>query len=180
MTTAISRKSKRHSLIESWRTFIYRHVVWLMSDNKPVETSVELRAKLAEKHPIAPADRSFSSPSLLFQFHLVLLEVTAISRLNQYSWRWSRTAFGIDHVRQHAAEWSMSSKDCSMLFGGRLIALIKACDGIRPILVGYMLRLVTSKCASATVLIMLSDYLAPQQLGLGVLPGGMRNRHSCY
>ena len=47
----------------------------------------------------------------------------------------------------------------TVLFGGRLIAIIKASGGIHPIVV-----------ADVTMR-MLSDYLDPQQLGFGV-PGG--------
>ena len=53
-----------------------------------------------------------------------------------------------------------------ILFGGRLIALVKASGGIRPTVT--VTGRLTSKCAGATVLSMLSDYLAPQQLGFWI------------
>jgi hypothetical protein len=60
-----------------------------------------------------------------------------------------------------------------VLFGGHLIALNKPSGGIRPIAIGYALRWLTSKCASAAVSVKLSNYLAPRQLGFGT-PGGCK------
>ena len=55
-------------------------------------------------------------------------------------------------------------------FGGRLLALKKKIGGIRPIAVGFTLRLLASKCASTCGASWLSSYLSPRQLGVGV-PG---------
>ena len=50
----------------------------LMSDDKPADTTAELLAKLAEKHPAAPAHRRFASPSLTAES--VSVDEAAVSR----------------------------------------------------------------------------------------------------
>ena len=55
-------------------------------------------------------------------------------------------------------------------FGGKLLALDKKSGGIRLIVVGYVLRRLAAKCASAYTNETL-DYFNPRQVGIGV-PGG--------
>ena len=54
---------------------------------------------------------------------------------------------------------------------GRLIALSKQTGGIRPIVVGFMLRRLASKCANSRSLARLAPSFSPTQLGVSI-PGG--------
>ena len=47
----------------------------------------------------------------------------------------------------------------------------KKTGGIRPIVVGYVWRRLTAKCASAHAIESLADYLNPLQVGVGVAGG---------
>ena len=58
-----------------------------------------------------------------------------------------------------------------ILFGANLIALKKKSGGIRPIAVGYTWRRIAAKCANCFAISMLSNYLQPLQLGVGVRGG---------
>ena len=125
-----------------------------MSDDKPVETSAELRAKLAEMRPTAPADRCFSSPS-----PSVSVDETTVSRAVRSFPVGFRPQQLLDLInnREGGAELlsaltvfvNMLLKGrCNPeivpnLFSGRLIALIKAPGGIRPTIVGCTLRRLT-------------------------------------
>jgi hypothetical protein len=67
----------------------------------------------------------------------------------------------------------------AIFFGGRLIAISKKSGGIRPIAIGFTLRRLTSKCASAFGVSRLSSVFSPRQLGVGV-PGGCEAAvHAC-
>ena len=57
------------------------------------------------------------------------------------------------------------------LFGGRLVALLKKGGGVRPIVVGLTLRLLTSKLVSKHAASLLAPTLSPLQVGVGVSRG---------
>jgi len=59
----------------------------------------------------------------------------------------------------------------AVFFGGRLLALSKKTGGIRPIAIGFTLRRLTSKCASAFGIKKLAPYFYPRQLGVGTAGG---------
>jgi len=59
----------------------------------------------------------------------------------------------------------------SVLFGGTLFALRKKSGGLRPIVIGYYWRRLSSKCANAFAIPRVTTYLAPKQIGVGI-PGG--------
>lgn len=59
----------------------------------------------------------------------------------------------------------------NILFGGTLFALRKKGGGLRPIVIGYYWRRLSSKCANAFALTKISDYLSPRQVGVGVSGG---------
>ena len=58
-----------------------------------------------------------------------------------------------------------------ILCGGRLLAMEKKTGGIRQIVVGYVRRRLTAKCASAHATESLRDYFSPLQVGVGVAGG---------
>ena len=58
-----------------------------------------------------------------------------------------------------------------ILFGGKLIALNKKTGGIRPIAVGYTIRIIAAKCANTYAIKKVESFLSPKQVGVGV-PGG--------
>ena len=60
-----------------------------------------------------------------------------------------------------------------VFFGGRLLALNKKSGGIRPIVVGFSLRRLVSKCATSFGTKHLTDFFHPHQLGVGI-PGGCK------
>jgi len=55
-----------------------------------------------------------------------------------------------------------------IFFGGRLLALSKKSDGVRPIAIGFTLRRLASKCANSVASVQLRDYFGPRQLGVGI------------
>jgi hypothetical protein len=59
-----------------------------------------------------------------------------------------------------------------LLFGGTLFALRKKSGGLRPIVIGYFWRRLTSKGANAYAVPRLIAYLSPRQVGVGT-PGGV-------
>jgi hypothetical protein len=59
----------------------------------------------------------------------------------------------------------------SIFFGGRLIALIKKCGDIRPIVIGLILHQLAAKCANDFGISHLGSYFGSLQLGVGT-PGG--------
>jgi len=59
------------------------------------------------------------------------------------------------------------------LFGGRMLALNKKSEGIRPIAVGVTLRRLASKCANTHSEARMAPLLGPRQLGVGIR-GGVR------
>ena len=164
----------------------------LMSDDTPAETSSDALAQLIEQHPSAPADRYLNSQ--LSSATSVSVDENAVLRAVR-SFPAGSSGGPDGFTPQHLLELVVSREGgadllsaltvfvntllqgrchpeiAPILFGGRLIALNKATGGLRPIAVGYTLRRLTSKCASAAVAGKLSTYLAPRQLGFGV-PGG--------
>lgn len=58
-----------------------------------------------------------------------------------------------------------------VFFGGRLLALNKKSGGVRPIVIGFTLRRLASKCANSFGTNQLRSYFYPHQLGVGT-PGG--------
>ena len=65
-----------------------------------------------------------------------------------------------------------------IFFGGRLIALNKKSGGLRPIVVGFTLRRLVSKCANAYTAAQLASYFKPIQLGVGISGGCEAAVHS--
>jgi len=59
----------------------------------------------------------------------------------------------------------------SILFGGRLVALNKKSGGICPIVSGFTLRRLASKCANSFAVSKRAPYFAPRQMGAGVEGG---------
>ena len=56
----------------------------------------------------------------------------------------------------------------AVIFGGRLVALVKKDGRVRPITLGYTLRRLAAKCANNHVIASRIQELQPQQLGAGV------------
>jgi len=65
-----------------------------------------------------------------------------------------------------------------VFFGGRLLALNKKSGDIRPIVVGFSLRRVVSKCATSFGTIHLTGFFHPHQLGVGIPNGCEAAIHS--
>jgi hypothetical protein len=58
-----------------------------------------------------------------------------------------------------------------IFFGGRLIGLNKKDGGIRPIVIGFSLRRLVSKCANSSAITHIASLLCPRQLGVGTAGG---------
>ena len=56
----------------------------------------------------------------------------------------------------------------STLFGGTLFALRKKTGGLGPIVIGYIWRRLSSKCANTFALPRVSTYFGHKQVGVGV------------
>ena len=56
-----------------------------------------------------------------------------------------------------------------VFFGGRLLALSKKSGGFRPIVIGFTLRRLASKCANSYGINHLKAYFYPHQLGVGTV-----------
>ena len=68
------------------------------------------------------------------------------------------------------ADGRVPEEVASHLCGATLLAVKKKNGGLRPIAVGEVLRRLTSKCLSRSVLSDAIDILAPLQVGVGVRP----------
>ena len=148
--------------------------------------------KLKEKHP-PPSTNRILVPGTGDTFALQVSESEVIKAVPSFP---SGSAGGPDGIRpQHIRELATCKESAStfvpaltafvnclltgdcppevqpILFGGKLIALNKKSGGIRAITVGYTLRRLTAKYASAFAVSNLLDYLYPIQLDAGV-PGG--------
>lgn len=64
-----------------------------------------------------------------------------------------------------------------ILFGASLVALQKNCGGIRPIAIGCTWRRLVAKLVARRITPLLSDYLSPYQLGVGVKAGAEIGAH---
>ena len=65
-----------------------------------------------------------------------------------------------------------------VIFEGRLIALKKKDDGIRPIAIGYTLRRLAAKCVNSHVITARGNELKPIQVGVGVSGGVKAGFHA--
>ena len=73
---------------------------------------------------------------------------------------------------------SFSEEVNAIIFGGRLISLVKKNGGVRPITVGYTLRRLAAKCANNHVIKRRGQELRPVQLGVGVPAGAEAAVHA--
>ena len=84
-------------------------------------------------------------------------------------WNWSnRRKLEVILSRLTAFVNRYSKLHAEILFGGRLLAMDKRTERIRPVVVGYVWRLVSAKCASAHATESVADYFNPLQIGIGV------------
>jgi hypothetical protein len=164
----------------------------LTSEEKPAADTDATFAKLQERHPAAPVDRSPApDPNNMTAIQMTEAEVAKIIRAFP-----AGSSGGPDGVRpQHILDL-INCRECGtalltsitgfvntlldgkchqdvapVLFGGNLIALEKKSGGIRPIAIGYTWRRIAAKCANAYATCVLSSYLSPIQLGVGVSGG---------
>ena len=164
----------------------------LTSEEKPAADTDATFAKLQERHPAAPVDRSPApDPNNMTAIQMTEAEVAKIIRSFP-----AGSSGGPDGIRpQHILDL-INCRECGtalltsitgfvntlldgkchqdvapVLFGGNLIALEKKSGGIRPIAIGYTWRRIAAKCANAYATCVLSSYLSPIQLGVGVSGG---------
>ena len=164
----------------------------LMSEDSPVEPSIESLAKLQEKHPRA----SVIAEDLPSSSQLQSLSVDESEVRRAVLSFPAGSAGGPDGLRpQHIRDLLLCRETGSdflsaltafvnmvlagrcpsdvtpIFFGGRLVALNKKSGGIRPIAIGFTLRRLVSKCASFFGTNQLRNHFYPNQLGVGI-PGG--------
>ena len=164
----------------------------LISDDTAAAPSVESLAKLKEKHPVSSLQATALPTSQ--QSRCLSVEESEVRRaVLTFP---AGSAGGPDGLRpQHIRDMLLSREGGSELlsaltafvnmvlagrcpkdvapvfFGGRLLALNKKSGGIRPIVVGFSLRRLVSKCATSFGTKHLTDFFHPHQLGVGI-PGG--------
>ena len=164
----------------------------LTSEEKPAADTDATFAKLQERHPAAPANRSPPpDPKDMTAIQMTEAEVQKIIRSFP-----AGSSGGPDGVRpQHILDL-INCRECGtalltsitgfvntllegkchpdvvpILFGGNLIALEKKSGGVRPIAIGYTWRRITAKCANTYATCVLSTLFNPIQLGVGVSGG---------
>jgi hypothetical protein len=164
----------------------------LTSEERPAEDNDATFAKLLERHPAAPADRSLPpDPHNITAVQMTEAEVQKIIRSFP-----AGSSGGPDGVRpQHILDL-INCRECGtalltsitgfvntllegkchpdvapVIFGGNLIALQKKTGGVRSIAIGYTWRRIAAKCANAYATYTLSSYLSPIQLGVGISGG---------
>jgi hypothetical protein len=171
----------------------------LTSEEAPEPPSSESVAKLQEKHP--PASELDSSLPSTSQFpslavneeevrHAVLsfpggssggpdglrpqhLRDLVLCRENGGDFLSALTAF-----TNLVLAGQCPTEVARIFFGGRLLAFKKKTGGVRPIVVGFTLRRLSSKCANAFGVSRLVSYFSPKQLGVGLSGGCEAAVHS--
>ena len=171
----------------------------LSSEEDPAVPSAQNLALLLEKHP--PATKSTSDLPLPSQFASMSVTESEVRRA-VLSFP-SGSAGGPDGLRpQHVRDLILCresgpeflrsltaftntvlsggcpSNIAPIFFGGRLLALNKKSGGVRPIVIGFTLRRLASKCANSVGSERLRDYFCPRQLGVGVAGGCEAAVHS--
>ena len=164
----------------------------LMSTDTPAIPSHESFSKLRDKHPQAP-NKQDNLPAALRDNCLSVDESEVRKAVLSFP---AGSAGGPDNLRpQHLRDMLLcreSGQDfltaltafvnlvlsggcpagvTQVFFGGRLLALNKKTGGIRPIVIGFTLRRLASKCANSFGADRLKAYFRPFQLGVGT-PGG--------
>jgi len=163
----------------------------LMSEERPAADNDATFAKLQERHPAAPANRSPPpDPNNMTAIQMTEAEVQKVIRSFP-----AGSSGGPDGIRpQHVLDL-INCRECGtalltsitgfvnvnkllegkchpdvvpVLFRGNLIALEKKSGGVRPIAIGYTWRRITAKCANAYATCVLSTLFNPIQLGVGV------------
>lgn len=164
----------------------------LCSEDKPVYDSNDVFIKLLERHPPAAFDRRpFKDPDLTSS--LIVTEKEVLKAIRSFPAGSSGGPDGIcpKHIidliscKTSGQEFLSSVTEfvnmlltgkchpavSPILFGGKLIALLKKSGGVRPITVGYTWRRIAAKCANAYAISSLNDFFIPTQLGVGVSGG---------
>jgi Reverse transcriptase (RNA-dependent DNA polymerase) len=147
---------------------------------------------LCDRHPPAPSDRNPpSDPSKVTNVQFTVEDVT--SAIRSFPAGSTGGPYGVrpQHLRDLTSNKETGTAlitastafinllmqgKCppsvtQFIFGGRLIALQKKAGGIRPIAIGYTLRLLAAKCVNKYAITISKDAFAPFQLGVGVLVG---------
>ena len=171
----------------------------LVSDDTPATPSVEGLKKLSEKHPSATLNPG-ALPLPQQDSHLSVAETDVRKAVMCFP---AGSSGGPDGFRPQHLKDLLNCREAGsdflsaltafvnlvlsghcpkdmapIFFGGRLIALDKKSGGIRPIVIGFTLRRLVSKCANAVGVARLAPYFHPRQLGVGTAGGCEAAIHS--
>src|SRR6218665_137152 len=171
----------------------------LCSSDKPANVDREMLEELQSKHPDPPLDR----PNFTSQPRSASLQVSEEHVRRQLRSFPIGSSAGPDGIRpQHLLDLVTCAEigtglvtaitglmnllltgTCPaqikpILSGGTLIALRKKTGGLRPIVIGYYLRRLTSKTANYITVHKAATYLAPLQIGVGVPEGAEAACHA--
>jgi hypothetical protein len=164
----------------------------LMSDDSFASPSAENVSRLKSKHP--PASLNLASvPKPDLAGHLSVEETGVRSAVMSFP---AGTAGGPDGLRPQHLKDMISCKEggpkllsaltaftnvtlagrcpaelLPIFFGGKLIALNKKSNDVRPIVIGFTLRRLVAKCANSFGIARLERYFSPRQLGVGASGG---------
>src|SRR6218665_1018043 len=171
----------------------------LCSSDKPAREDKNAMEELLSKHPVPPSDRP-RIPTNPSASPLQLTEEQILGQIRSFP---TGSSAGPDGLRpQHLLELircpetgpelitsitglvnlilagTCPERIRPLLFGGMLIALRKKTGGLRPIVIGYYWRRLTSKSANAYAAPRAAINLSPRQVGIGVPGGGEATVHA--
>jgi hypothetical protein len=158
-----------------------------LSSDASFSLSDETLEELKRKHPHGPpvAKRQGEREPVSFSEDLVMRQLRSFPLATAAGPDQLRAAHLLTMVKRYEPLLGSLTKLCNILAAGEcplavspflagatLIALTKKDGGIRPIAVGSVLRRLVSKCAMAVVGTEASEFLRPNQVGVGVSGGG--------
>ena len=164
------------------------------SEDNPAIPSVETRDELQQKHPPKPPDTRDPPPPNqgAAQKPLTVTSAIVLEEILSFPAGSSGGPDGLtpQHLKDLVADntnsklleavmWlvnlilagELDQEFNEIIYGGRLIALKKKDEGLRPIAICYTVRCLAAKCANRYATAKLASHLAPIQLGIGT-PGG--------
>jgi hypothetical protein len=172
----------------------YGKAVTALHSNGIAPFTPETLRSLREKHPFSPVPTVCSDSSLFKGFHSTGQKILSAlqsfpkgSGCSRSGWRvlhfielfqYQSFASGLTNLINFFLTGNVPSEISSIMVSGTLVPVLKKDGGIRPIVVGEVIRRLVSKICVSEVSFDAMKYLQPLQLGVGVQGGCEAVLHS--